>query len=193
MILEAIYDSPHGSYFRESSHGFRPNRSCHTALGEYRRDWKAINWTIEGDIQACFDELDHHVLVKILRKKIQDERFINLIWKLLNAGYMDLHGKKRNSLIGSPQGGIASPILANVYLHELDEFVEELRKRYEKGKEKARNPEYHRLAKRKHRMAAEARTKTKEFRALVKQIRKLPTAEVNDPNYIRMRIPALRR
>src|SRR5437764_6409756 len=105
---------------------------------EYRRNWQATNWTIEGDIQACFDELDHHVLVNILRKKIQDERFVNLIWKLLNAGYMDLHGKKRNSLIGSPQGGIASPILANVYLHELDEFVEELRHRLEKGKEKAR-------------------------------------------------------
>jgi retron-type reverse transcriptase len=187
MILEAIYDSPYGSYFREASHGFRPNRSCHTALREYRRDWKAINWTIEGDIQACFDELDHHVLVNILRKKIQDERFINLIWKLLNAGYMDLHGKKRDSLIGSPQGGIASPIEAAIYLHELDEFVEELRERYEKGKEKARNPEYHRLAKRKHRMAAQGRTKTKEFRALVKQIRKLPTVEVNDPNYIRIK------
>jgi group II intron reverse transcriptase/maturase len=187
MILEAIYDSPHGPYFREASHGFRPNRSCHTALREYRRDWKAINWTIEGDIQACFDELDHHVLVSILRKKIQDERFINLIWKLLNAGYMDLHGKKRDSLIGSPQGGIASPILANIYLHELDEFVEELRQRYEKGKQKARNPDYHRLAKRKHRMAAQGRTKTKEFKALVKQIRKLPTVEVNDPNYIRIK------
>ena len=142
---------------------------------------------IEGDIQACFDELDHHVLVNILRKKIQDERFINLIWKLLNAGYMDIHGKKRDSLIGSPQGGIASPIEAAIYLHELDEFVEELRRRYEKGKEKARNPEYNRLAKRKHRMAVQGRTKTKEFKALVKQIRKLPTVEVNDPNYIRIK------
>jgi group II intron reverse transcriptase/maturase len=187
MILEAIYDSPHGPYFRESSHGFRPNQSCHTALREYRRNWKAINWMIEGDIQACFDELDHHVLVNILRKKIQDERFLNLIWKLLNAGYMDLHGNKRESLIGSPQGGIASPILANVYLHELDEFIEGLRQRYEKGKEKARNPDYHRLAKRKQQMAAQGQTKTKAFRTLVKHIRQLPTVQVNDPNYIRVK------
>src|SRR5947209_3212686 len=83
---------------------------------------EAINWIIEGDIQACFDELDHTVLLGILRKKIHDERFLNLIRKLLNAGYFDLHGRRRESLIGSPQGGIASPILANIYLHELDEF-----------------------------------------------------------------------
>jgi hypothetical protein len=65
-----------------------------------------VNWLIEGDIRACFDELDHSVLVNTLRQKIHDERFLNLIWKLLNAGYMDLHGKKKESLIGSPQGGI---------------------------------------------------------------------------------------
>ena len=83
-----------------------------------------MNWLIEGDIHACFDELDHQILVKARSKKIQDQRFLNLIWKLLNAGYMDLHGSKKDSLIGSPQGGLVSPILANVYLHELDEFIE---------------------------------------------------------------------
>ena len=115
MILEAIYDSPHGPYFQETSHGFRPNRSCHTALREFRGKWTAMNWLIEGDIRACFDELDLHVLVTLLQKKIQDQRFLNLIWKLLKAGYMDLHGTKRESLIGSPQGSLVSPILANVY------------------------------------------------------------------------------
>jgi len=123
LILEAIYDSPYGPYFRETSHGFRPNHSCHTALREFRGKWSAVNWLIEGDIKSCFDELSHGVLVNTLRKKIHDERFLNLIWKLLNAGYMDLRGKKKESLIGSPQGGILSPILANAYLHELDEFV----------------------------------------------------------------------
>ena len=115
MILEAIYDSPHGPYFQETSHGFRPNRSCHTALREFRGKWTAMNWLIKGDIRACFDELDLHVLVTLLQKKIQDQRFLNLIWKLLKAGYMDLHGTKRESLIGSPQGSLVSPILANVY------------------------------------------------------------------------------
>ena len=95
MILEAVYDSPHGPYFMKTSHGFRPNQSCHTALREFREKWTAVNWLIEGDIRACFDELDHQKLVAILRKKIKDERFLNLIWKLLNAGYMDLHGEKK--------------------------------------------------------------------------------------------------
>ena len=80
MILEAIYDSSHGPYFMETSHGFRPHRSCHTALREFREKWTAVNWLIEGDIRACFDEVAHPKLVAILRKKIKDERFLNLIW-----------------------------------------------------------------------------------------------------------------
>src|SRR6266487_5788283 len=164
MILECIYDSPHAPYFQETSHGFRPNHSCHTALREIRGKWVATNWWIEGDIRACFDELDHHILVTILHKKIQDQRFLNLIWKLLDAGYMDLHGVKKGSLIGSPQGSLVSPILANVYLHELDEFVEGLRTKREKGKEKRRNPAYLRLLKKKRRLAARGATKTKEFK-----------------------------
>ena len=187
MLLEAIYDSPYAPYFHDASHGFRPNRSCHTALREYRRKWRATNWSIEGDIQACFDELDHAVLITTLRKKIQDERFLNLIRKLLNAGDFDLHGRKKESLIGSPQGGIASPILANIYLHELDECVEQLRCKLEKGEHKAPSRVYQRLAEREQRLAAKGQTKTKEFRELVKHMRSLPTVEVNDPNYVRIK------
>ena len=187
MILEAIYDSPHGPYFMETSHGFRPNRSCHTALREFREKWTAVNWLIEGDIRACFDELDHQKLVAILRKKIKDERFLNLIWKLLNAGYMDLHGGKKESLIGSPQGGIVSPILANVYLHELDEFVEELRKKLEKGKEKRPNPIYQKLRGKRYRMAKQGKTRTKEFKEITRQMRATPSKQMNDPEYIRIR------
>jgi group II intron reverse transcriptase/maturase len=187
MILEAIYDSPHGAYFRETSHGFRPNRSCHTAMREFRGKWSAVNWLIEGDIQACFDEIEHHTLVAILRKKIKDERFLNLIWKLLNAGYMDLHGERKDSLIGSPQGGIVSPILANVYLHELDAFVEGLRTELEKGKEKRRNPTWRRLIKRKHRLIARKQTRTGEFKDLLKRTRDVPAMLVNDPEFIRVK------
>lgn len=187
MILEAIYDSPHGPYFMETSHGFRPNRSCHTTLREFREKWTAVNWLIEGDIRACFDELDHQKLVAILRKKIKDERFLNLIWKLLNAGYMDLHGEKKESLIGSPQGGIVSPILANVYLHELDEFVEDLRKKLEKGKEKRPNPIYQKLRGKRYRMAKQGKTRTKEFKEITRQMRATPSKQMNDPEYIRIR------
>jgi group II intron reverse transcriptase/maturase len=187
LILEAIYDSPNAPYFQETSHGFRPQRSCHTALREIRTHWTGVNWYIEGDIHACFDEIDHQALVHILRKKIQDERFLNLIWKLLKAGYMDLHGSKKESLIGSPQGGIISPILANVYLHELDEYIEEVKNTYEKGTRKRDNPEYTRLIGKKNRLAAQGATKTKAFRATMKQIRAIPSKVVNDPTFCRVK------
>ena len=109
MILEAIYDSPHGPYFQEVSHGFRPQRSCHTALREIRGKWAATNWFIEGDVQACFDSVEHSILVSLLRQKIKDERFLNLIWKLLRAGYLDLRGQRGDSLAGTPQGSLATP------------------------------------------------------------------------------------
>ncbi|WP_216369009.1 reverse transcriptase/maturase family protein, partial [Dictyobacter arantiisoli] len=187
MILEAIYDSPNAPYFQETSHGFRPQRSCHTALREVRTHWTGVNWYIEGDIRACFDELDHQVLVHILRKKIQDERFLNLIRKLLKAGYMDLHGSKKESLIGPPQGGIISPILANVYLHELDEYIEEVKKIQEKGTKKRDNPAYTHLIREKNRLAAQGATKTKAFKAIMKQIRATPSKMVNDPTFCRIK------
>ncbi len=187
MILEAIYDSPSTPYFQETSHGFRPNHSCHTALREIREHWSAVNWFVEGDIRACFDEVDHQTLVSILRKKIKDERFLNLIWKLLNAGYMDLHGARKESLVGTPQGSIVSPILANVYLHELDEFVETLRTQREKGRTKARNPLYHRLSEKKRVMVKQGRTKTRAFKELTAQMRSLPSVVVDDPHFIRLK------
>lgn len=187
-ILECIYDSPHGPYFHESSHGFRTNRSCHTALREIRGKWPALNWFLEGDIQACFDAIDHEVLVSLLREKIQDERFLNLIWKLLRAGYLDLQEAKHDSLAGTPQGGLASPILANVYLHELDEKVEEIRIRWERGgKRKHRNPLHRKLSAQKERLVKKGATRTKEFRQLVQRIRSIPAVEVNDPNFIRIK------
>lgn len=122
-----------------------------------------------------------------LKKKVQDERFINLIWKLLNAGYMDRHGRKKESLIGSPQGGILSPILANVYLHELDEFVQRLQTRLEKGKEKRDNPEYLRLSQRKGYFLKRGETRSKAFKQLVKLMRATPSRLVNDPEYVRVK------
>lgn len=187
MILEAIYDSPYGPYFRDTSHGFRPNRSCHTALREIRGKWAATNWYIEGDIAACFDEIDHGILVNLLRKKIHDERFLNLIWKLLRAGYLDLQGNRQDSLVGAPQGSLASPILANVYLHELDNKVEELRQQLESGKRKRLNPFYKQLSRRKQRLEKQGQTDTKEFRDLVKQLRKTPAVDTNDANFIRLK------
>jgi group II intron reverse transcriptase/maturase len=187
MILECIYDSPYGAYFQETSHGFRPNHSCHTALRPIRATWTATNWFLEGDIQACFDMIDHTTLEHILRKKIQDERFLNLIWKLLRAGYLDLQGTQQNSLAGTPQGGIVSPILSNVYLHELDEKIEEICKRETKGKKKQENPDYKKLSDRMYYLRKKGVAQTKEFRELEKRRRSIPSVVVNDPNFIRIK------
>ncbi|WP_236601789.1 reverse transcriptase/maturase family protein [Ktedonobacter sp. SOSP1-52] len=125
--------------------------------------------------------------MKLLRKKIQDERFLNLIWKLLRAGYLDLQEARQESLAGTPQGGLASPILANVYLHELDEKAEEIRRRMEQGKKKRPNRLYTKLSKRKLRLVKEGATQTKEFHELVQRIRSIPAVEVNDSNFIRIK------
>ena len=187
LILECIYESPHGSYFHDASHGFRPNRSCHTALREIRGKWSALNWFVEGDIRSCFDEIEHSVLVNLLRRKIRDERFLNLIWKLLRAGYFDLQKAKHESLAGTPQGSLASPILANVYLHELDEKVQEIQMRFERGEKKQPNPLYRKLSSQKQRLVRKGATRTKTFRELVKQIRSIPAMMVNDPSFIRIK------
>jgi len=121
LILNAIYEP----VFRNCSHGFRPERSPITAL---RQVWSAYRagatWIIEGDITDCFGSLPHQVILNCLRKRIRDERFIDLIRKMLQAGVMEA-GCYTPSYSGAPQGGIVCPILSNVVLHELDCWMED--------------------------------------------------------------------
>lgn len=187
LILEAIYDSPHGACFKECSHGFRRSRSCHSALKDIQGKWSGTTWFLEGDIKACFDDINHEILVSLMRKKIKDERFLDLIWKFLNAGYQDLDESRKDSLAGTPQGGIVSPILANIYLHELDEYVEQLRKELEKGELRRPNPEYRSLQKRRQYLAKTGRIDTREYRELGVQMRKFPSLDPKDPNFVRVR------
>lgn len=119
MILESIYEP----VFSDKSHGFRPNRSCQTALMQIQKTFTGTNWFVEGDIHACFDSFDHHVLIELLRKRIDDEAFIQLIWKFLKAGYMEQWTFER-TYSGVPQGSGVSPVLCNVYLNELDRYME---------------------------------------------------------------------
>jgi group II intron reverse transcriptase/maturase len=128
MLLEAIYEPT----FAVESHGFRPNKSCHTALNEIRRTFTGAKWMVEGDIKACFDSFDHHVLTDLLRKRIEDETFIALMWKFLRAGYME-QWDYHKTYSGSPQGSGMSPILANIYLNELDQFIAELKAKFDYG------------------------------------------------------------
>lgn len=133
MILEAIYEPT----FSNNSHGFRPNRSCHTALMEIGTLFTGAKWIVEGDIKACFDSFDHHITIELLRKRIKDEAFISLMWKFLRAGYME-QWEYHTTYSGSPQGSGMSPILANIYLHEFDVFMEKLKVNFNKGDSRKR-------------------------------------------------------
>lgn len=126
MILESIYEP----IFLECSHGFRPNRSCHTALKQVKNRFMGIRWFVEGDIRGCFDNINHSVLIDFIKKKIADTRIIKLIYKILKAGYLE-NWQYHSTYSGTPQGGIISPLLANVYLHELDKFVLKLKSEYD--------------------------------------------------------------
>lgn len=137
IILESIYEST----FCATSHGFRPKRSCHTALQYIKRNYTGVKWFVEGDIKGCFDHVDHHVLVQILRRRIADEHFIGLIWKFLKAGYME-NWVYYNTYSGTPQGSLISPILANIYLNELDVFMAEYAKSFNRGTKRKINPAY---------------------------------------------------
>jgi group II intron reverse transcriptase/maturase len=139
MILESTYEST----FSDKSHGFRPKRSCHTALGQMERTFSGTNWFVEGDIKACFDSFDHHVLIDILRRRIDDEPFIDLMWKFLKAGYME-QWQFHRTYSGTPQGSGISPILANIYLSELDKHMVEYKEKFIEGKRSWRktNNEY---------------------------------------------------
>lgn len=138
-ILEAIYEP----VFDNNSHGFRPYRSCHTALSQIKKDFTGIVWFIEGDITGCFDNIDHNVLIGILAKKIKDSKFLNLIRQFLKAGYVE-NWKYNKTYSGTPQGGICSPILANIYLNELDMKFREMKTKFDRPRSKNewKTPEY---------------------------------------------------
>ena len=181
MILEAYYEPQ----FSDRSHGFRPGRGCHTALSEVANTWKGTRWFVEGDIKGCFDNIDHDVLLSVLGEKLHDNRFLRLLKYLLKAGYVEdwKHGR---TLSGTPQGGIVSPILANIYLDRLDKFVENvLTPAHTRGKARRRNPAWAALngqawyhGKQGHRAKA---------LALRKQMQQLPSGDPYDPGYRRLR------
>jgi group II intron reverse transcriptase/maturase len=140
MLLEPIYES----YFSDRSYGFRPNRSTLDAIKAVKMSIAVSTksrWVIDADIKGFFDNVDHRKLDQIIQKRIRDQKVRDLIWKFLKAGIME-EGKYRNSRLGTPQGGIVSPVLANIYLNELDQWAKkwtdfnayERIKRREKGK-----------------------------------------------------------
>ena len=184
MILEAVYEP----VFLPTSHGFRPGRSCHTALGDIRHGFNGIKWFIEGDIKGFFDNIDHQVLPVLIGKKIKDARLIQLVQKMLKAGYVE-DWKYHDTISGTPQGGIISPLLANIYLHELDKFVQQLQAEFDRARQQELTPEYiamqnklacnkRRLSKANNRKAVEQLLQEK--RVLRAQMLRLPAKSQTD-------------
>ncbi|BCP57802.1 maturase [Streptococcus parasuis] len=180
MILEAYYEPQ----FSEHSHGFRPKRGCHTALQEIQT-WKGTRWFIEGDISSYFDTIDHDVLITMLSRQIQDGRFIRLIKNMLEAGYLD-DWKFHKTISGTPQGGVISPLLANIYLHQFDKWVgEELIPQYTRGKKQKANSAYNRLSRRIK--CYQDKGDYKKAHQLIVERRNLPSVDTYDTSYRRLR------
>jgi group II intron reverse transcriptase/maturase len=181
MILDAYFDG----IFSDHSHGFRPGRGCHTALGEIYHTWKGTTWIIEGDIADCFGSLNHDLVVAALAEHIQDGRFLNLVKKLLDAGYLE-DWKFNKTLSGVPQGSILSPILSNILLSKLDRFVEnELMPQYNKGEKRKTNQAYKSLMNRAHRLRRKGQKEAAQ--KIKQQAQKLPSIDPQDPDYRRLR------
>lgn len=195
MILERVYEP----VFSEHSHGFRPKRSCETALSEIRPVWNGVKWIVDVDIKGFFDNIPHNRLLEVLSKKVQDKQFLNLIEQWLKAGYVE-NWKYNRTYSGTPQGGIVSPLLANIYLNELDQFVEKsLLPAYTKGKGRRLNPEMNRLAHKIYKLRKlvdgmindpdrkeEVLTIQREIEKLLEEKRSIPSQVMNDPSFKRM-------
>lgn len=179
MILEAIFEPT----FSDHSHGFRPSRSCHTALRQVRTQFGAASHYLEGDISKCFDSFDHHTLMNIIESKIKDRRFTALLWKALRAGYFEFN-EVQSSIVGTPQGSIVSPLLANIYLHKLDMFMEKRIAEYNRGKVARVSREYKHLEYQQSKAARNGDTLAALRFMKLKQL--IPSRIHADPNFRRM-------
>jgi len=195
MLLERIYEP----LFYDSSHGFRPGRSCHTALQPMKRGWTGAKWFVDIDIKGYFNNINHDILMALLEKRIEDKQFLNLIQDMLKAGYVE-DWQYHKTYSGTPQGGIVSPILANIYLHELDEYMEKLRQEFDQGKKRNSSREWHNVTfylryYRKRLEALQGDTSPdagimeryrQKIRELSAKQKRLPASDPLDPTYRRL-------
>ncbi|MBN1174982.1 MAG: group II intron reverse transcriptase domain-containing protein [Micromonosporaceae bacterium] len=180
LLLEAYYEPR----FSARSHGFRPGRGCHTALSEVATYWTGTTWFVEGDLADCFGSFDHGVLHSILGEHIHDNRFLRLLRNMLQAGYLE-DWEFNATLSGVPQGSIASPVLSNIYLDRLDQFVEnELIPKYTRGRGRRANPAYRRVRDAIGR--ARCQVDQPEIRRLRQQMRTIPSHDPRDAGYRRL-------
>lgn len=192
MVLTVIFEE----VFLDCSHGSRPGRSCHTALKHLQLkigNASTYSWVIEGDIKGCFDNIQHDMIIKGLKRKVDCVGTLTLVKRILKAGYVldkDLKniGKKKKNVkvyqtnIGTPQGIVLSPLFSNIVLHELDEFIEgKLKTEYTKGKKRKANLEYRKL-----RYRIKRETDLKKRRVLINECLKVPSKDFYDPDFKRL-------
>lgn len=176
-ILEAIYEP----VFLNYSHGFRPNRSIHSALRKIYISGNKYSWVIQGDITKCFDSIPHSIIMELLSKRIGDPRVLELISKFLNAGYFDKAGNLVKSTIGTPQGGILSPLLCNIVLHQFDIFMDKTIQKFRKGDKRKDSTAYKRVL-----YLRKKANDTKIKRELITNLRTLNSNDRLDPNFRRL-------
>ncbi len=181
IILETYYEPK----FSKNSYGFRPRKGCHTALREIKNKWTGTIWLIEGDISKCFEKIDHGTLIEILQRDISDGRFIELIRRMLKAGYME-RWHYHPTFSGTPQGGVVSPLLANIYLNEMDKYVEEsIAALYNRGVKRRPDPRYKLLTDKLYQARKEG--DIEEIKELSKARMQLPSGKPKDEGYRRLR------
>jgi group II intron reverse transcriptase/maturase len=183
MLREPIFEAD----FYSCSHGFHRNRSTHTALRDVARMFPRTTWTIEGDIVGCFDNIPHGKLMKAVEKRIADEKVLTLIRRFLAAGYME-QWQYHRTYSGTPQGGVLSPLLCNIFLHQLDEHMminlranETQSKRVKNGR---RNPEYRRIENKVTRLRRQLKQTQESAReVLIKELTELERQQRKIPYY----------
>ena len=194
IILERIYEP----IFEKTSHGFRPGHSPHTALTQIGDQWNGVKWLVDMDIRDYFTTINHDLLMSFLAKKIEDKRFLRLMQAMLDAGYLE-EWSYHATYSGVPQGSIVSPVLANVYLHELDLFMKNLKKDFDRGKRRGKNRLYYRYSGKIERLRKKWDTlkgkegKEQELQAIQQEIRRvdhlrkqLPSSDPFDEGYKRL-------
>ena len=180
-MLEAYYEPQ----FSANSHGFRPHRGCHSALIHIDKNWKGTKWFIEGDIKGCFDNINHTILMTILREKILDNRFLRLLEGLLKAGYCE-EWEYYPTHSGTPQGGIVSPILANIYMDRLDQYADyTLIPAYTRGLRRPANAVYRSLLDQSRQ--AWKSGDLERAKRLRRQAQELPSVDLQSQDYQRLR------
>lgn len=177
LVLSSIFEPT----FLDTSHGFRPQKSTHSALELIDKKFKGATWFIEADIAKCFDTICHDRLMSIISRRISCQKTLALIRSGLKAGYVELGGVCERGLVGTPQGSVLSPLLCNIFLHELDVFMEGIMKRFDKGKSRRQNSTYTSILNRMAKLSLEKKLN------LRKELRKVPTGDPMDPNFVRVR------